>query len=44
VRAIPKSVTFAAPSSSMSTFCGLTSRCTIWRSWAAPSARAISIE
>src|SRR5438105_1334565 len=43
VRAIPKSVTLADPSSSISTFCGLTSRWTICRLCAAPSARAISI-
>ncbi len=40
---MPKSVTLAEPSESISTFCGLTSRCTIWREWAQPSARAISI-
>ena len=40
---MPKSVTFAAPSSSTRTFCGLTSRWTIWLACAAPSARAISI-
>ena len=43
VRAIPKSVTLAEPSSSISTFWGLTSRWTMWRACAAPSARAISI-
>ena len=40
---MPKSVTFAEPSSSMRTFWGLTSRWTIRRAWAASSARAISI-
>src|SRR4051794_19194923 len=40
---MPKSVTFAVPSESMRTFCGLTSRWTMRRSWAACSARAISM-
>ena len=40
---MPKSVTFARPSSSISTFCGFTSRCTRLRSCAACSARPISI-
>ncbi len=40
---MPKSVTLADPSSSISTFWGLTSRWTMWRAWAVPSARAISI-
>ena len=40
---MPKSVTFARPSSSSSTFCGFTSRCTSPRSCAACSARPISI-
>ena len=42
-RAMPKSVTFARPSSSISTFCGFTSRWTSPRSCAACSARPISI-
>ncbi len=40
---MPKSVIFAPPSSPIRMFCGLTSRWTISRSCAAPSARAISI-
>jgi len=40
---MPKSVTLAEPSMSTSTFCGLMSRCTIPRSCAPRSARAISI-
>ena len=38
-RAIPKSVTFARPSSSRITLCGLMSRCTTPRLWANLAAR-----
>ena len=40
---MPKSVTLARPSASISTFWGLTSRWTIWFWWAHSRARAISI-
>ena len=38
-RAMPKSVTFARPSESSTTLCGLMSRCTTPRLWAKRAAR-----